>query len=58
MLQQFSNLIDPSTALGAFVISILASFVGGFFTGKKVTNIQKAKIVIGDMNQNSTTLKR
>lgn len=58
LFQQFSNLIDPSTALGAFLISILASFLSGFFTSKKITNIQKSKTVIGDMNQNSKIYKR
>jgi ABC-type antimicrobial peptide transport system permease subunit len=58
--QQFKNLIDPSTALGAFLISIFASFVGGFFTSNKMKkkNIQKARDVDGDMIQDSTVDRR
>jgi hypothetical protein len=58
LFQQFGNLIDPSTTLGAFVISIFASFIGGFFTGKKVKNIQKSHEVHGDMYQNPKIYKR
>jgi len=54
---QFNAIIDPSTTLGAFIISVVASLVVGFFTGKGVSNIQKGKNVMGDMNQNSTIKK-
>jgi hypothetical protein len=57
IIEQFSNLINPSTGLGAFLISLLATFVGGFFVGK-ATNIQKGKNVGGDMIQNSKVDKR
>lgn len=49
IFESFSKLVDPSTTLGAFIISIAATFLGGFFTGKKVGHIQKAKHVGGDM---------
>lgn len=35
IIQQFSNLIDPATTLGAFLISLLAGIVGSFFCGYK-----------------------
>lgn len=61
----FSALIDPSTTLGAFVISMLASLVVGFFSGKTygkyiskdTINIQKNKKVEGDANV-GCTIKR
>jgi hypothetical protein len=65
IFEQFKLLLDPSTARGAFIISIsasvIASFVAGFFTGKtvtKVTIVQKGKNVGGDMIQNSVVKKR
>lgn len=57
MLEQFKALIDPSTALGAFLISFFAgvvtSFLGGFFSGKayEKKNIQKVKDNHGNMYQ-------
>ncbi len=53
IIDQFALLFDPSSALGAFLISVAASLVVGFFTGKAVSNIQIGKNVRGDMNQNS-----
>ncbi len=55
---EFGKLFDPSTTLGAFLISLLASYFVGFFTTKAVNkfkkkNIQKSNIVYGDMNQDS-----
>lgn len=46
LIQQFKNLFDPSTALGAFLISffagVLGSLVVGFFSGRKYQeSIQK-----------------
>lgn len=35
LVQQFQNLLDPSTALGAFLISLIASIVCSFLLGKK-----------------------
>lgn len=35
LVQQFQNLIDPSTALGAFLISLLAGVVCSFLFGRK-----------------------
>lgn len=57
IIDQFTAIVDPSTTLGAFIISIAASLVVGFFTGKKVANIQKGKNVKGDMIQNSKVKK-
>lgn len=57
IFEQFIAITDPSTTLGAFIISITASLVVGFLTGKKVTNSQKAKNVRGDMIQNSKVKK-
>lgn len=57
IIDQFIAIVDPSTTLGAFIISIAASLVVGFFTGKKVTNIQKGKNIKGDMIQNSRVKK-
>lgn len=57
IIDQFTVIVDPSTTLGAFIISIVASLLVGFFTGKKVTNIQKGKSVEGDMIQNSKVKK-
>lgn len=49
IVEQFNSIIDPSTTLGAFLISPIASVVVGFFTGMKITNIQRGKNVKGDM---------
>lgn len=57
IIDQFAIIVDPSTTLGAFIISIAASLVVGFFTGKQVTNSQKGKNVKGDMIQNSNVRK-
>ncbi|MCF8020046.1 MAG: hypothetical protein K9L62_11650 [Vallitaleaceae bacterium] len=57
IIDQFIVIVDPSTTLGAFIISIAASLAVGFFTGKKVTNNQKGKNVRGDMIQNSRVKK-
>ena len=35
LVQQFQNLFDPSTALGAFLISLLAGVVCSFLFGRK-----------------------
>jgi len=53
IIDQFTILFDPSTALGAFLISIAASLVVGFWGGKTFSNIQIGKNVHGNMNQNS-----
>lgn len=57
IFDQFIILFDPSTALGAFLISIAASFIVGFWGGKNYSNIQIGKNVHGDMNQNSNKTK-
>lgn len=57
ILDQFASLLDPSTTLGAFLISVIASLIVGFFTGKSVSNIQFGKNIHGDMNQNSKNMK-
>lgn len=62
----FMSLIDPSTSLGAFVISMLASLFVGFISGKqyekyiskKTINIQKNRIVEGNANVGCTTIKK
>ncbi len=56
IFNQFLNLIDPSTSLGAFLISLLATFVGGFLFGK-ASNTQSGKHVGGDMIQSSKVRK-
>lgn len=58
IIDQFISIMDPSTTLGAFIISVVASLVVGFFTGKKVTNIQKGRNIKGDMIQNSRVNER
>lgn len=35
IVQQFQNLFDPSTALGAFLISFIAGIASSFFVGRK-----------------------
>ena len=35
IVQQFQNLFDPSTALGAFLIGFIAGIVSSFFVGRK-----------------------
>lgn len=35
LVQQFQNLVDPSTTLGAFLISLIASIVVSFLFGMK-----------------------
>ncbi|MMZ50545.1 hypothetical protein BK143_09495 [Paenibacillus peoriae] len=49
----FSQLVDPSTTLGAFVISILASIVVGFFSGKTYEkNKKNSSKIKGSGNSN------
>lgn len=36
LIEQFKNLFDPSTALGAFLISFAAGIAGSFFGGYKL----------------------
>lgn len=57
IIEQFKILIDPSGALGAFLISLSASIIVSFFFGR-ATVYQKAKNVGGDMIQNSNVSKR
>lgn len=58
LMNQFKLLIDPSTALGAFIISLAASLIVGFIAGNKYGNYQNARNVNGDVIQNSTVSKR
>lgn len=46
LIKQFENLFDPGTALGAFLISLLAGMVGSFFGGYKVGKFVKKRNVI------------
>ena len=48
LVQQFQNLFDPSTALGAFLISLLAGVVCSFLLGRKY---QKANSIIQDVRK-------
>lgn len=46
LVQQFQNLLDPSTALGAFLISLLAGVVCSFLLGRKYQKeIDKKNII-------------
>lgn len=67
LVEQFQNLFDPSTALGAFLISlasgIVVSILGGFFSGrsyqKKIDKensieVQKAGEILQDIRKEST----
>lgn len=58
LMNQFKLLIDPSSALGAFLISSAASIFVGFIAGKKYENYQYARNVNGDVIQNSTVNKK
>lgn len=57
IVEQIKLLLDPSQALGAFLISVLASLFVGFFSGKeyqkKVSNTQKTVMNNGNMVQNN-----
>lgn len=57
IIEKFDTIINPSTTLGAFIISIVASLIVGFFTRKRVSNIQKGKNIKGDMIQDSEVKK-
>lgn len=48
----FLALIDPSTTLGAFLISVVASLFVGFISGKKYENYSKSKNVTKNMQKN------
>lgn len=58
----FKALIDPSTTLGAFLISLLAGILGGLFVGfitgsnyqKRKVNTIKADQIDGDVFQGSS----
>ena len=65
LVEQFQNLFDPSTALGAFLISlasgIVVSFLGGFFSGRSQKidkensiEVQKAGEILQDIRKEST----
>lgn len=60
IVQQFQNLFDPSTALGAFLISFIAGIVSSFFVGRKYqkeidkknyVDVQKAGEIIQDVHK-------
>ena len=60
IIQQFQNLFDPSTALGAFLISFIAGIVSSFFVGRKYqkeidkknyVEVQKAGEIIQDVHK-------
>lgn len=60
IIQQFQNLFDPSTALGAFLISFIAGIVSSFFVGRKFqkeidkknyVEVQKAGEIIQDVHK-------
>ena len=46
LVQQFQNLFDPSTALGAFLISLLAGVVCSFLLGRKYQKELTRKILL------------
>ena len=46
LVEQFQNLLDPSTALGAFLISLLAGIVPSFLLGMKFQKKLIRKIVL------------
>lgn len=60
IVQQFQNLFDPSTALGAFLISFIAGIVSSFFVGRKYqkeidkknyVDVHKAGEIIQDVHK-------
>ena len=60
IVQQFQNLFDPSTALGAFLISFIAGIVSSFFVGRKFqkeidkknyVEVQKVGEIIQDVHK-------
>ena len=57
ILEGFRALFNPSETLGAFLISIFATFVGGFLFGR-ATNSIKARNTNGDIIQGSKVNKK
>lgn len=53
LVQQFQNLFDPSTALGAFLISLLAGVVCSFLLGRKYQKEIDKKNIIEAKKANS-----
>lgn len=53
LAQQFQNLIDPSTAFGAFFISLLAGVVCSFLLGRKYQKEIDKKNIIEAKKANS-----
>ncbi len=58
LVKQFQMLLDPGTTLGAFLISVAASIVVGFFSGKSYQKkvISRNSMIVGNnsgtINQN------
>jgi len=53
IFQQFQMIMDPSTTLGAFIISVVAGLLVGFITGfkcKKIVN--KENTIVADKTKN------
>ena len=53
LVQQFQNLFDPSTALGTFLISLLAGVVCSFLLGRKYQKEIDKKNIIEAKKANS-----
>ena len=53
LVQEFQNLFDPSTALGAFLISLLAGVVCSFLLGRKYQKEIDKKNIIEAKKANS-----
>lgn len=59
LIHQFQTIVDPSSTLGAFLISVAASLVVGFFTGKAyTTNKMNVKSNQGKIYQGNTFNKK
>lgn len=64
LLQQFKNLFDPSTALGAFLISFIAGIASSFCAGRKYqihiekknsVNVENAGEIMQDVHKKNTS---
>lgn len=53
LMQQFQNLLNPSTTLGAFLISLIAGIICSFLLGKKCQRDIDKKNSIEAENANS-----
>lgn len=57
LLNQFTVLFNPSTCLGAFLISFISGILVSFFCGIKYGNYNNKKNIINSRNNQGTIIQ-